>query len=144
MIKLKTIILIDDDEVAISLNETVIRSLDCCVNLEVFPNAVQGLNYFRALCEEDECPELILVDLSMPIIDGFEFIKEFESFYPQLRKRAKIILLTTSNRREDLANSRVLGFDDYIVKPLTFDKVNKVLAEHFSNTSTKFISDFRK
>lgn len=144
MIKLKTIVLVDDDEVAISLNDAVIRSLDCCLNLEVFPNAVQGLNYFRGLCEDDECPELILVDLSMPVIDGFEFIKEFESFYPQLRERVKILLLTTSNREEDKGMSRILGFDDYIVKPLTFDKINKILVEHFSYPSYPFIANQKK
>lgn len=141
MRKLNTVILIDDDEVALSLNEAVIRSVDCCKDLVVFPNAVQGLNYFRELCDLNNCPELILLDLKMPVIDGFEFLEEFDSFFSDYRSGIKIILLTSSSREQDQERARLLGVDDYLVKPLTFEKISNVIEKHFSKSSSTEIKN---
>ena len=129
--KLNTIILVDDDEVSNQISKAIIDNLDICNNLIIFPNAVQGLGYFNELCNSDNCPELILLDLKMPVLDGFDFIKEFDKYFKHLRNQTKLILVTSSNNEKDRLMAKDLGFDDYIVKPLSYIKLDEVLKKHF-------------
>lgn len=131
MKKLKTILLIDDDEVTNALNESIILSLDICENLFAFPNAIQGLHYFNRIKSIYEIPELILLDLKMPILDGFDFKKAFEKSFPNLADKVKIVVVTSSSRIEDKELAIQLGFDDYYVKPLTHQKVQDLIDRHF-------------
>ncbi|HYG38773.1 MAG TPA: response regulator [Cytophagales bacterium] len=137
MKKLHTIILLDDDEVTNTINESVILSLNVCENLLTFPNAIQGLSYFNRIQSIDDIPELVLVDLKMPIIDGFEFKKAFEHSFSILKNKVKMIVVTSSDRLEDREIAVQLGFDDYYVKPLTHQKFQDLIIKHFPDALTK-------
>ena len=136
--KLNTIILIDDDEVSNQINQAIISKLDICNNLVIFPNAVQGLNYFKEVCTFEDCPELILLDLKMPVLDGFDYIREFNKYFEHFRKMTKLVLVTSSNIEKDREMAMSLGFDDYIVKPLSFHRLEEVLKKHFHFPSVAY------
>jgi len=72
-------------------------------------------------------PSLMLLDLKMPKVDGFEVIETIKG-YDSL-KRMPIIVLTTSNRHEDINRAYELGCNAYIVKPVTFDNFLKAVTE---------------
>lgn len=137
MQKLNTIILIDDDEVTNALNESIIVSLDVSKNIHAFPNAIQGLSYFNKIRSIEEIPELVLVDLKMPVINGFEFKKAFENSFSYLKNKVKLVVITSSNRAEDKELAVNFGFDDYYVKPLTHQKFTDLLARHFPHSSAE-------
>lgn len=65
-------------------------------------------------------PDLILLDLNLPRLDGFEVLRSVKSD-PSFR-RIPIIILTTSEREEDITQAYLLGANTYIAKPLEFEQ----------------------
>jgi len=72
-------------------------------------------------------PQLLLLDLNMPRMDGREAIARIRS-EPALRT-LPVVVLTTSDAREDVENAYALGANSYIVKPVSFDGLVRLLAE---------------
>lgn len=72
-------------------------------------------------------PSIMLLDLKMPKIDGFEVIQMIKG--DDSLKRMPIIVLTTSNRHEDVKRAYEMGSNAYIVKPVSFDNFIKAVAE---------------
>jgi len=72
-------------------------------------------------------PSLMLLDLKMPKVDGFEVLKTMKG--DDALKKMPIIVLTTSNRHEDVNRAYEMGCNAYIVKPVSFDNFIKAVAE---------------
>ena len=70
-------------------------------------------------------PDLILLDLNLPRVDGREVLKEVKA--DLTLKRIPIIVLTTSQRDEDIVNTYGLGVNTYIRKPVNFDRFREVV-----------------
>mgnify|MGYP002372271797 FL=1 len=70
------------------------------------------------------CPEVILLDINMPIMDGFEFMKEFNA--STVSPNSKVIILTSSSNPRDVEMAKELGITGYINKPLTDDKIREI------------------
>ena len=66
-----------------------------------------------------ELPKLILLDLKMPKVDGFEVLKQVKS--DARTSRIPVVLLTSSNQEKDILKSYQLGVNSYIVKPVEFE-----------------------
>lgn len=62
----------------------------------------------------EECPDLILLDIVMPVIDGFEILKEIKS--DSVLEKVKVVLLTNLGQKEDVERGMELGADGYIIK----------------------------
>jgi CheY-like chemotaxis protein len=74
----------------------------------------------------DELPKLILLDLKMPKVDGFEVLKQVKS--DARTSRIPVVLLTSSNQERDVLKSYQLGGNSYIVKPVEFELFVKTVA----------------
>ncbi len=70
-------------------------------------------------------PDLILLDLNLPRVDGREVLKEVKA--DMTLKRIPIIVLTTSQSDEDIVNTYGLGVNTYIRKPVNFDRFQEVV-----------------
>jgi CheY-like chemotaxis protein len=116
----KSILLIEDDSLdIISVNRSLLKIGG---NHKLF-TAYNGIEALAMLNEEegykmDPFPEIILLDLNMPIMNGVEFLKE-------LRKNKKfdnikIFVMTTSNEEKDRILMKDMGVTDYYIKPLNF------------------------
>jgi CheY-like chemotaxis protein len=126
--KLNTILLVDDDNINNFLNERLIRKLNITRNIKVTMNGAEGMDFLRENCEEGNpnCPDLIFLDINMPVMDGFDFIRAFDGI--KMKTKAKIIILTTSKNPKDLERLKTLGDFEYINKPLTQEKLINCLA----------------
>lgn len=119
------VLLIEDDETTNFIHKIVLRN----EGLEEVHEVLNGLDamYFM----ERNCPDLIFLDINMPIMDGWEFLNEKES--KALCQGTKIAMLTSSNRTED--RERAESFPSviaYLEKPLTSEKV-KVLQQKLTS-----------
>ena len=115
---------IDDNEVENYINSKLIQqNLGDC-DIVVFNNAVEALKDFIAIdktspLDVNLIPELIILNINMPIMNGFEFLAEFKLLSENLRKGMRFFLLTSSSSVIDQDKSK--EFDEivaYITKPL--------------------------
>jgi CheY-like chemotaxis protein len=114
------ILLIEDDEITNFITTSKLKNLGFN-NVKVVLNGKLALDYLS-----ENCPNLIFLDINMPVMDGFEFL---ENKYKQnLCENIPIVILTSSSRPSDqeLA-SKYDNIIDYLEKPLSFDKIQAIL-----------------
>lgn len=75
----------------------------------------------------------------MPIINGFEFLKIYNNNTKLKRERTKIVMVSSSGLKNDIAKALDLGVCDYIEKPLCERKINNLLEKHFTNISSQVV-----
>ena len=111
------ILLIDDDHEDQWLVKRSFEASGRC-QLEVVNNGAEALQLLRDTTGFS--PDVILLDLNMPVMDGPTFLQHFYS--DRSIRRIPIIVLTTSNLEEHVWKCYELGASAYIVKPATFEK----------------------
>jgi CheY-like chemotaxis protein len=134
MQKLTCALLVDDDQTTNYLNKLLITRLNITDKLLVALNGQEALDLLQLHCQEatDDCPALILLDVKMPVMDGFAFLAAYDEL-PLLQKQAIIIvMLTTSLHPQDVERVQQLNIAGFLNKPLTADKLNDVLKNHFN------------
>jgi CheY-like chemotaxis protein len=130
------ILLIDDDDVNNYINARLLKKLAVSNNIRIAVNGEEGLAYLDNLttAQEEDIPDLILLDINMPVVDGFEFLERFSELNFD-KKNPVVVMLTTSSNEKDI--SRVKGHPrvaGYLNKPLTEEKIKTVIAEHFAES----------
>lgn len=131
--KYKTAMLIDDNEIDNFINQKMIESTNFAERIYVNTNGKSALEFMENLkknkeLDEDLIPEIIFLDLNMPIMDGFQFLQEFEKLGKPITGKPRIVILTTSINPADRIflnkNKYVLKF---INKPLTQAFLDKIM-----------------
>lgn len=121
--------IIDDNEIDIFINKKIIESLNFVERIQSFNSAKDALNYLKLIDDENSyyqllAPQLILLDINMPIIDGFAFLEEFNKFKIFKQKPILVFMLSSSSSPVDInkANNykNVCGL---ISKPLEADNL---------------------
>ncbi len=102
------ILIIDDDEFLLDMYSTKFREQG--FETEVAFSGGDGMDKIR----NGFMPDVILVDLVMPNMDGFEFLREIKS--KNLADKSKIIILTNLGQESDIKKGLSLGADDYVIK----------------------------
>jgi len=95
MVKLEKVLLIDDDTTAHYLNERIVRELQIAKKVQVLHNGRQGLDYLSE-GEERVCPELIILDHYMPVLDGMEIMEALHKS-GRLEKMETVFLLLAAH-----------------------------------------------
>ena len=108
----------DDDETAALIAEELIeRGFEVVV-------AHSGWEGLRALMKSP--PDLVLCDIGMPVMTGFEVLQSLNELAPRFSK-IPLIFLTALASREDELKGRRLGADDYVTKPIDFDRLAAII-----------------
>ena len=130
--KLNCVLLIDDDRTTNFLNERVIKQVDCVDRIEVEQTGMKALKFLNA--KESAQPDLILLDINMPGMNGWEFLDEFREPQKEKQKNIVIIMITTSQNPEDAERTKTVSkISGFKKKPLTSEMLNEILREHFSD-----------
>ncbi|HEY5749509.1 MAG TPA: response regulator [Chryseolinea sp.] len=120
---MKNVLLVDDDPVAQFLGKK--QLIHAGIAQDGILIASNGLQAIELLLEYSEAkkplPELILLDLNMPVLDGFGFLEAFQGLDGALRDQVKIVVVSSSDNADDMRRSRELGASDYMIKPLNAD-----------------------
>jgi CheY-like chemotaxis protein len=140
MKKLFRILMIEDDEACCYIHQQVIRRVDD-VDI-VLTEAHDGSEAIRLLQElldaqqEDLLPDLILLDLNMPYMDGFEFLEAYQELAFKGKDQIVITALTSSLHPRDLVQVQTKGIR-YMPKPLTEEKVSSLIEQKLRIVSDK-------
>lgn len=125
----KSLTLVDDDEVFVFLTRKTIEQSNLVELIKIFSNGLDALNFLQENKDNPEAlPEIILLDLSMPIMNGWQFLDEFTKLNPKIGKEITIYICTSSISPDDIRRANSINeVSDYIIKPVTTDKLMNIL-----------------
>jgi CheY-like chemotaxis protein len=134
MQKLTCALLVDDDQTTNYLNQLLLKRLDVTDKLLIAINGQEALNLLTEHCHDvtDECPVLILLDIKMPVMDGFAFLEAYDKLPLPQKQAIIIVMLTTSLHPQDVDRVQKLNIAGFLNKPLTEAKVNEILKNYFN------------
>ena len=133
--KLNCVLLVDDDNVTNFLHSKVIEKADITDHIEVKLNGQEALDFLtlqQKKGNEAIQPSLILLDINMPIMDGWEFLEAYHNQAALANKKTNIVMLTTSSNPDDKKRAEKLPFiSAFRNKPLTLEMLEEILQEYF-------------
>jgi len=132
--KLNCILLIDDNKADNFFHRIVIEEeVDCAEQVSEAKNGEEALKFLTEI-QDGEYPDLIFLDINMPRMNGWEFIRAYEKSTIPLKKEIVIVMLTTSMNPEDevLAQS-IACIHAFRQKPLTPEILIDILGSFFPN-----------
>jgi CheY-like chemotaxis protein len=134
MSRLTSVLLVDDDATANFLNKLLLERAGVTEHLLVAEDGAQALRLLSNTCQvpgKEQCPELILLDVNMPIMNGIEFLQAYQHLPAAQRQGIVVMLLTSTSVERDLEQLRHLPLDGMLEKPLTTAKLQQLIDKHF-------------
>jgi response regulator RpfG family c-di-GMP phosphodiesterase len=126
------VMLVDDNDTDNFISRRIIEITKFADNVIIKNSGKSALEYLdQNKSDDNNIPDIIFLDINMPIVDGFVFLYEFEKFEEQLKDKCKVVILSSSDNKRDIDkivnNDHVIKF---ITKPLTeiaLDEVKLVI-----------------
>ncbi|WP_018476659.1 response regulator [Pontibacter roseus] len=135
MKSVKTVLLIDDDDTTNYLNQRLLSRMEVAHDIRVVTNGEEALDYLQKAfsgVEDYPTPDLIFVDIKMSVMDGFEFLDEYQKLESVNKLRTVMLMLTSSASFYDL--ERLKGYPEvrkHYSKPLAEADVREIMEEYF-------------
>lgn len=129
MNRTKSILLVDDDQTTILLTRLFLESMSLN-EVHASSNGQEAIDFIQESCQDQEqlnCPDLVLLDLNMPVMDGFEFLEEFEKMNFRHKEKISVVVVSSSDSKRDRERIQHYNVAGYIVKPLTEEKLRPFL-----------------
>jgi CheY-like chemotaxis protein len=129
MIKFKRTLLIDDDPITNFLHEKVVTKMNITEDIRIAINGKEALEIIEGLCQCGEgCPDLIFLDINMPVMDGFEFLDHFHKLEINNRKNILVVIVSSSANPNDIELAQKLNIK-IIQKPLMQENIEFLFAD---------------
>ncbi len=128
MSKFKNVLLVEDDHITIMVCERIITMTSFASKIKSVVNGEEAIDYFKSIIGQDEeIPEIIFLDINMPIMNGWEFLNEFEKLKPSLPFSPRIFILSSTVDPEDYKKAEMFAsVEEFISKPLTKQHLEKI------------------
>lgn len=125
-------LMIDDDEINNFIAKKLINKVPQEAKITVFLNGDDGLAFLKkGINNETELPDIIFLDLNMPIMNGWEFLELYQTdIMPYINKKLVINIISSSVYSNDILKAETYSFiNKFVSKPLTVDKIKEMLHE---------------
>ncbi|MCG2418902.1 response regulator [Aequorivita sp. F47161] len=126
MTKINLACIIDDDPIFVFGTKKIMQVADFCESFMVFHNGRDALNSLKAIIKGGEIlPEIILLDLNMPIMDGWEFLEAFTAIPTPVQIR--IYIVSSSLDPQDINRAKNFkSVNNYIIKPIALEAISDI------------------
>jgi len=134
MKKIEKLAIIDDDRIFHLTSSKAIEKTALVQEILPFKNGEEALLYIQQnLYNPVALPELILLDINMPVLDGWGFLNEYQNLYTQLKKPITIYMTSSSSSQVDQAKAKEYStVSRYLIKPISRDFFTDILNEYLA------------
>ena len=137
MMNINSVLLVEDDSITNYINTRLIKKVKITNDIHVSLNGAEALSFIKETTSNgNSCPELIFLDINMPVMDGFEFLQKFHALNIPNKDKVVIVMLTTSTHSKDMDKLFNSGNTDFLSKPLTEQKLQDIIAKYFIQNSS--------
>ncbi len=122
------ILIVDDDPIGLYLAERIVKRQGFFSTITSFQSSVEALRFFRQrVLDGRRLPHVILLDLNMPLMDGWDFLEALKPLTDQLQNRSYICLLTSSVAAADIDRAQAHPLvEAFLSKPLKSHEMQKI------------------
>jgi CheY-like chemotaxis protein len=128
--KYNSVMLIDDNEIDNLINQKMIESASLSKHIFSHTGAKSAIEFLRNVEKVKDTtmlPDMIFLDIDMPLMDGFQFLEEFEKLTEKTKKHCRIVMLTSSINPQDVNRAKKYPYvQQYLNKPLTSDNLENL------------------
>jgi len=126
---MQCVLFIDDDKATNFFNKRVAKNHGFFNKIVSMQSGLDGLNYLKASSKgKEQKPNLIFLDINMPAMNGWEFLREFYNLDKNLTKGIDIVILSTSTDPNDMDKfNQNKNLIDFVNKPINLNVLNNVL-----------------
>ncbi len=120
--------IIDDDEIYLFSVKKVIELNNLSDKVLEFKNGQEAIEFFsQNHKDEDALPDVIFLDINMPVMNGWEFIEEFKKIQPAMSKSITLFVVSSSVDKSDVEKAKSLDpVYDYLTKPITASQLKNI------------------
>jgi CheY-like chemotaxis protein len=125
-----TVLIVDDDRVYRFAAVKIIAATEMAGNIIECNDGQEALNFIKNNIDTPtNLPDIIFLDINMPVMNGWDFLKAFSVLVHQLPKTIHIYVVTSSIDKTDVERSKEFSVvTDYVVKPVTKETFSKLLS----------------
>jgi CheY-like chemotaxis protein len=122
MSKFLNVLLVEDDPITVMVCDRIIKMNDFATQVQSRQNGAEAIQYLKTIAGEADAPmpELIFLDINMPVMNGWDFLQEFQNISQHLPNQPRILILSSTVDPEDYKKAGEFPVvEGFISKPLT-------------------------
>ncbi|GCC50221.1 response regulator [Chryseotalea sanaruensis] len=126
--------LVDDDYIFQLTASRLLKAADASANVLQFSNGEEALRYLNDHSAEDnKLPDILLLDINMPHVDGWMFLNDYAHLKGKLTKKIKIYMVSSSIDPVDMNRAKSnQSVEDYIIKPISREGFKELIEKSFN------------
>lgn len=123
--------IVDDDDIYQFTMAATLKAFNSVKNIIAFKDGLEAIDYMLDnLSNEKELPDVIFLDINMPVMDGFQFMEEYVKIHPKVGKKITIYMVSSSVDDVDIERAKKISqISDYIIKPIRDTQLKTILAD---------------
>lgn len=121
--------LVDDDHICHFIHTKVIQRVCSDCDIYTAQSGADALGMLDRAANNPLVPDLILLDLNMPVMDGFEFMRRFNALERPDQALVNVVILTSSVRAEDIEVATRFGARKFLSKPLSDRDASVIISD---------------
>ncbi len=124
------ICIVDDDSVYQFTTTRTIETHKLAKKILIFSDGEQAIQFLiDNIFNSDDLPDIIFLDINMPVMDGWQFLEEYVTLKPNLSKKITIFMISSSVDPTDLEKAKKISeISDYIIKPITPTALKEIIS----------------
>jgi CheY-like chemotaxis protein len=128
--------IVDDDSIYVYGLTKLIGIKELNTRLSHFANGEEAVFALKQANEDQNLPDVILLDINMPVMDGWEFMQEFAKIKPQSGKKIAVYMVSSSVDLNDIHRAKSISeVSDYLFKPVRINQLKEVVDGVIQNRS---------
>ncbi|QZK91012.1 response regulator receiver domain-containing protein [Flavobacterium tiangeerense] len=134
MKKINTFCIVDDDDIYQFTTSLLLKKTDLVNKIIVFSNGLKAINFLKdEMGNIENIPDILFLDVNMPVMDGWEFLEEYLIIKPMIPKTIVIYMVTSSVDEKDVLRAKsISALSGYLVKPISSQNIEEVILGIFN------------